>query len=125
LGAKSGRHLKIKPRSVSGVDVAQQAIQAEGAGADQVGRTFDGLWWNAVHVVCSSASARFKSGHDARMPSLGPISLRNALGARRGKLADRENGLPWRAVCRNSLPPFIWTPTRWNSCLEGESRRLP
>lgn len=30
------------------VNVTQQAVQAEGGGADQVGRILDGLWWHSV-----------------------------------------------------------------------------
>ena len=32
------------------VDVAQQAIQREGAGPDQIGRILDGLWWYTIHL---------------------------------------------------------------------------
>ena len=31
------------------VDVAQQAIQREGAGPDQIGWILDGLWWYTIH----------------------------------------------------------------------------
>jgi hypothetical protein len=41
--------------------VAQQPIQTERAGADQVGRIFDGLWWYTVHVVYSNPSAPAKN----------------------------------------------------------------
>jgi hypothetical protein len=34
----------------SRVDVAQQAIQREGASPDQIGRVFDGLWWYTIHL---------------------------------------------------------------------------
>ena len=32
------------------VDVAQQAVQREGASPDQIGRVFDGLWWYTIHL---------------------------------------------------------------------------
>jgi hypothetical protein len=34
----------------SRVDVAQQAVQREGASPDQIGRVFDGLWWYTIHL---------------------------------------------------------------------------
>ena len=45
----------------SGIDVAQQPIQTERAGPDQVGWIFDGLWWYTVHVVYSNPSAPAKN----------------------------------------------------------------
>ena len=42
----------------SRVDVAQQAIQRERAGPDQIGRSLDGLWRYTIHLDyhCSARS---------------------------------------------------------------------
>ena len=42
----------------SWVDVAQESIQREGAGSDQVGRILDGLWRHAIHLDHHSILAR-------------------------------------------------------------------
>ena len=39
------------------VDVAQQTIQREHAGSDQVGRILDGLWRHTIHLDHHSSAA--------------------------------------------------------------------
>ena len=39
------------------IDVAQQTIQREYAGSDQVGRVLDGLWRHTIHLDCHSSAA--------------------------------------------------------------------
>ena len=34
----------------SRIDVAQQPLQREGGSPNQIGRIFDGLWWNTIHL---------------------------------------------------------------------------
>ncbi len=42
------------------VDVAQQTIQRERTGPDQIGRVLHGLWWRTIHFdYHSNAAGRF------------------------------------------------------------------
>jgi hypothetical protein len=49
----------------SGVDMAQEAIQREGTGSDQIGEGFNGLWYT-IHVSHHSSAARTGAALDAR-----------------------------------------------------------
>src|SRR5438874_4328761 len=48
------------------VDVAQQTIQREGAGPDQVGRVLHGLWGQAIHLDYHSSAAVNSEGDSPR-----------------------------------------------------------